>query len=213
MHIAEGVLTASVLSTGVAGTVAGTGYGLWRLAENQIAKAALLGSAFFVVSLVQVPVGPASTHLVLNGLLGVVLGPVAFPAILIGLLLQALFFGFGGLTTLGINTLNMALPALTVYYLCAPRIRKARKDGVIFGFGFIAGALAIALSSIMVAGSLFLAGRGFTAVAVAFWAVHLPIMLLEGFITGSAVVFLKKVRPEIFEFTIPQRESAIKEPV
>ena len=45
--------------------------------------------AIFVASLVHVPVGPSSMHLVLNGLLGLLLGWAAFPAILVGLLLQA----------------------------------------------------------------------------------------------------------------------------
>ncbi|HEX67536.1 MAG TPA: cobalt transporter CbiM, partial [bacterium] len=112
MHISEGVLSAPVLSTGAIITAAGTYLGIKNLKEEKIPQAALLSSAFFVASLIHVPVGPSSAHLVLNGLVGILLGWIAFPAILLGLFLQAILFQFGGLTTLGINTVNMALPAV-----------------------------------------------------------------------------------------------------
>ena len=44
--------------------------------------------------------------------LGAVLDLYAFPAILIGLFFQALVFGHGGLTTLGVNAVMIGLPAL-----------------------------------------------------------------------------------------------------
>jgi hypothetical protein len=72
-------------------------------------------SAFFVASFIHVPVGPAAVHLVLNGLCGLLLGWLAFPAILVGLTLQALLFQFGGLTTLGVNTFNLAFQMLVAY--------------------------------------------------------------------------------------------------
>ena len=64
MHIGEGILTATPAGQGVllVGTVvaaAGTMIGLRRLDEEQIPKAAVLGSAFFVASAIQVPMGPA----------------------------------------------------------------------------------------------------------------------------------------------------------
>ena len=60
-----------------------------------------------MASSIYIPIPPASVHLILNGLLGVVLGYFAFPAILIGLLFQALVIGHGGLTTLGVNAAMM----------------------------------------------------------------------------------------------------------
>jgi cobalt/nickel transport system permease protein len=55
-----------------------------------------------VSSLVSVPVGPGSVHLLLNGLMGLLLGWAAVPAILVALILQAVFFGFGGILVLGV---------------------------------------------------------------------------------------------------------------
>ena len=94
-HIPDGVLSAPVLITGAVVTVGALAVALRRLDYERIPQAAVLSAAFFVASLVSVPVGPSSVHLLLNGLMGLVLGWAAVPAILVALVLQAVFFGFG----------------------------------------------------------------------------------------------------------------------
>jgi cobalt/nickel transport system permease protein len=65
--------------------------------------------AFFVASLIHVPFGPTSVHLLIPGLVGAMLGPSAFLSIGLGLLLQSLLFQFGGITALGAKCMyNMA---------------------------------------------------------------------------------------------------------
>ena len=64
------------------------------------------------------------------------------PAIFVALILQAVFFGYGGITVLGVNTVVMAAPALVCSYLFAARIRAGRA----FFWGAIAGALAVAMT-------------------------------------------------------------------
>jgi cobalt/nickel transport system permease protein len=86
--------------------------GAWRLHEDEIPRVALLTAAFFVASLIHVRVGPTSVHLLLTGLVGVVLGRHAGLAIPVGLFLQAALLQHGGLTSLGINSCIMGLPAL-----------------------------------------------------------------------------------------------------
>ena len=66
---------------GAVATVAGTAVGLKKLDYNQLPQVALLSAVFFVASLVHVPIGPSSAHLVMVGLLGLVLGWATFPAI------------------------------------------------------------------------------------------------------------------------------------
>jgi len=145
-----------------------------------------------------VPIGPSSAHLMLCGLLGLILGWAAFPAILVGLFLQAVMFGYGGLMVLGVNTFNMALPAVAVFYLCRQGI-KSNDAKWVFVWGFTAGAGAMFLAGILLAGSLYSAGREFKPVVELILIVHLPVMIIEGLVTGWAVVFLRKVRPEIFQ--------------
>ena len=122
MHIHEAVLAGSpegiaVLSIGAAGAAVGTYLGLRKLDYERVPQVALLSAAFFVVSLIHVPLGGTSVHLVLNGLIGLVLGWTAFPALLVALLLQAVMCQHGGLLALGLNTLSMALPGVVAYCL------------------------------------------------------------------------------------------------
>ena len=112
MHISEGVISAPVLLASGALTLAGSAVGLKKLDYDRIAQVGILSAVFFMASLIHVPIGPSSVHLMLNGIVGLLLGWAAFPAILVGLALQAMFFQFGGLTILGVNTLNVAGPAV-----------------------------------------------------------------------------------------------------
>ena len=198
MHISEGILTAPVLLSGAVLTVAGTAIGLKKLDYDRIPQVAILSAGFFVASLVHVPIGPASIHLVLNGLVGIFLGWAAFPAILVGLLLQAILFQYGGFTTLGVNTLNMALPAVVCYMLFGQGV----KSGSIITSSissFLCGFGAVLMSSIMVALSLYFTGEQFLTVAKLIVLGNLPIMLIEGIVAFFCVRFLKKVKPDILE--------------
>lgn len=123
-HIPDGVLSAPVLISGALVSTGLLGVALRRLREAELPQAAVLASVFFVSSLVSVPLGPSSVHLLLNGLMGLLLGWAAVPALFVALLLQAVFFGFGGLLVLGVNTLNLALPALIVARLLRPMLRR-----------------------------------------------------------------------------------------
>ena len=124
MHISEGILSGPVLISGVVLAAAGTAIGLKKLDYERIPRAAILSAAFFVASLIHVPIGPSSVHLILNGIIGLILGWGAFPVILVALVLQAVFFQFGGITTLGVNTMIMAFPAIICYYLFGGLVRK-----------------------------------------------------------------------------------------
>jgi cobalt/nickel transport system permease protein len=169
---------------------------LRKIDYERVPQIGVLSAVFFVASLIHVPLGPTSVHLVLNGLLGLVLGWAAFPAVLVGLTLQAVFFSFGGPTSLGVNTIIMATPAVLCYYLFSGMVRQGNESQAFFA-GFAAGAFAILLGAAMTAATLFLAGGAFEMFSKAILAVHLPTAAIEGLITGSAVVFLRKVRPEL----------------
>jgi len=159
---------------------------------------AVLSSAFFVASLIHVPIGPSAAHLVLNGLLGILLGWMSFPSILVALALQALLFQFGGFTALGVNTVIMASPAVLVYLLFC-RFVKGNNLVVVGGAGFLAGASGIAIGAILIAVALISTGESFLAMAKVIAVAHIPIMIIEGIITAFCVLFLRRVKPEILE--------------
>jgi cobalt/nickel transport system permease protein len=119
VHIADGVLTEPWLWGG--GALAGVLFllGAWRVHEDEIAWIGVLTAAFFVASLARVPLWPTSVHLILNGLVGVILGRRAGLAIGVGLFLQAALLGHGGYSTLGVNTCVLTLPALLAWRLFA----------------------------------------------------------------------------------------------
>jgi cobalt/nickel transport system permease protein len=198
MHIADGVLSAPVLLGGGAIAAGGTAVGLKKMDMDQMPRVAVLTAAFFVASLIHVPLGPTSVHLILNGLIGLLLGWVSFPAILIGLLLQALLFGFGGLTVLGVNTVNMAMPAVIVYFIFSKLVKKDGRVIPIISSAF-AAVFGILLGAIFTAFSLVLSGEEYLSIAKAIVVAHLPVMAIEGVINVSVVMLLKKVKPEVLE--------------
>lgn len=203
MHIHEAILAGSregvlVLAAGGAATAVGTALGLRRMDYERVPRVAMLSAAFFVVSVVQVQLGPTSVHLVLNGLIGLILGWAAFPALLVALLLQAVFCGEGGLLALGLNTLTMALPGVVCHYLFRRAI-SWRSDALAFFAGLGAGALGVLLAATLTAAALWVSSREYELFAGAVLGCNLPLAAVESLVTGSVIVFLRKVRPELLE--------------
>jgi cobalt/nickel transport system permease protein len=194
VHIVDGVLSAPILIGGVSIAVTGVAIGLRSIEPDRIPQVGLMSAAFFVASLVHVPLGPSSVHLLLNGLAGIVLGWAVVPAALIALLLQAVFFGYGGLTVLGVNVVVMALPALLCYYA----FRSALGRGAAFGWGAAAGAASVALTCVAVGLALALSGEEFIPAAKLVLVAHVPVMMVEAVVTGAVVALLQRVRPDVF---------------
>ncbi|WP_261841425.1 cobalt transporter CbiM [Aliamphritea ceti] len=195
MHIVDGALSEPVLAGGALLAIAGVAYGLKKMDYEHLPQVGVLSAAFFIASYIHLPIGFSSVHLILNGLIGLALGWAAFPALLVALILQAVFFGFGGFLVLGVNTVNIALPAVMVYFLCRHGI-AASSPKVAAIWGAIGGAGAVAVTTVMVAGSLALSGEAFWLAAKATLIAHIPVMLVEGFVTAAAVLLIRKVKPE-----------------
>lgn len=201
MHIYEGILAATsegrqVLAAGGLLAVAGTAVGLWQMDYHRIPRAAVLCATFFVISTIHVPIGPTSEHLLLTGLMGLLLGWGAFPVVFVALGLQMVMFSFGGPTTMGVNTLIMAAPAVACHYLFRWPVRSANETFV-FAAGAAAGATAVLLGGLLSAGVLSAAGSQFRPFGLAMFLGHLPLAVVEGLVTGSVVVLLRKVRPDL----------------
>lgn len=196
MHISDGVLSPPVLGAGFAAAGLALAATTRRLTSEEMPRAAVMTSAFFVASLIRVPLGPTSLHLVLNGLAGVLLGAAAFPAIAVGLVLQAALFQHGGLTTLGVNACVMGFPAVLAGFL----YRAARARAPERTLPAIAGALcvlAILLSGALLAAALLTTGESFRTVAEVALLAHLPLAATEGAVGGAVARFLLRVKPEL----------------
>lgn len=213
MHIPDGIVPAQVCAAGYGLTGLLTWYSLRQINKQgdpgaNVPKAALLTAAFFVASSIYIPIPPSSVHLLLNGLLGVVLGYFAFPAILIGLFFQALIVGHGGLTTLGVNAAMMGFPSLLAYHIFRFRLllnSRATKPFVIGLFAFLGGALGLAFTAVIfIAVVIATVPAEFNtqaeqAAVATLTIAHVPLAVLEGVFTAMLVLFLQRVRPELLE--------------
>jgi cobalt/nickel transport system permease protein len=190
MHISEGVLSVPVLAAGWAIAAAGVAVGLKKTAPEKIPETALVSAALFLASLVHVPLGPSSVHLTLLGLAGIMLGWSAIPALFIALLLQSIFFQFGGLLALGVNTAVMGAAALAgrAFFFLPPE--KLRPAGA-----FAGGFVAVMGGAALVAGALFLSDSSLKASALLILAANIPLALVEGVITIFITAFLSKMLP------------------
>ncbi|MBY0522623.1 MAG: energy-coupling factor ABC transporter permease [Gemmataceae bacterium] len=115
VHISDGLLTLPWLLGGFAFAALLALLGAWRVTEEEIPRVALMTAAFFVASSLRLPLGVSTAHLLLNGLLGVVLGRRAALAIPVGLFMQAALLNHGGLATLGVNSCIQVLPTLLAW--------------------------------------------------------------------------------------------------
>lgn len=209
MHIVDGALSTEVLLTGSALAAGGIAMGLRRLDMENIPATGMMAACFFVASLIHVPLGPSSVHLIMNGLAGLILGWLAFPALFIGLLLQAVFFGYGGVTVLGINTLAIALPAVLAHYI----LRHGLVSGagkLTFVYAGAAGFGAIVLTGAIVSIILALSGEAFMAAAKLVIVAHLPVAIIEGVLCAFAITLILRVKPDVFgSLSLKAREARV----
>jgi len=211
MHVPDGILPAVVCIAGygVSGEI--IWHSIKKINEKEeprkeIPKASLGVAAFFVISLIHIPIPPTSVHLILTGLLGVLLGYYAFPAIFVSLLFQAILFQHGGLTTLGVNSFILGIPALLSYIFTKKNtLFKSRNKGVILFSGFIIGALSVGLSVLLFFLIVYFsmpATIDANAEKIALYGIliaNVPLMIIEGIVTAIVLAYLTGVKPEILE--------------
>ena len=199
-HIPDGVLSAPVLIGGGAVTAAALGWSVRQLDEDSLPKVAVVAALFFVASLINVAIGPTTVHLLLSGLMGLVIGWATVPAVFIALVLQAVFFGFGGISTLGVNTINIALPGVLWALAFAPLMRRTVSPTRIALIGAAVAVLSVLTTAHLVAAVLALSDPAYVASAKLVLVTYIPLMIGEALIVGFACGFLSRVKPDIFLF-------------
>lgn len=199
MHISDGVLPLPVVVGGWIITIILLAVTLrWAGKDGDIAKEipklSVLTSAFFVASLIHIDIPPSSAHLILNGLLGIILGPLCYVAMFIGLTLQALLFQHGGLTVIGVNTLNIGIPGLICYLTFLAGYRRKISLPVLGG---LCCGLAVLLTVVCLVTVLVISGEQFVSVAGVLAIAHIPIMIAEAVIGGAVIGYIARVKPEL----------------
>lgn len=213
MHISDGILSPTMIAaTSLAG--AGTlAFSLRGIKTEEIPKISLMTALFFVGSTVHLPVGPTSVHLLLTGFIGLITGRHAGVSIFIALLLQLFLLHFGGLSSLGANVLIESLPAMLLGMTV--RSRLARSGNKSFFYGFASGFLCV-LGSVLLLGTILIQsnmrfGMGPFSTVRTLTLGHVPLMFLEGLITGFAVRFIVQIRPAFFHGEAPPTEGVENE--
>ena len=208
MHLAEGTLPLSHAAawTGVAvpWLVAGVTR-LRRASETDRALAAMSAAVTFAVTLVPVPIPIAGmcSHLCATPVLALLLGRSALfvPAAVV-LAAQALLFGHGGLTTLGVNavTLGIVGPAAAAAALALLGGIRVRGPAAVF-LACMLGHLAIyAVDAVALAAALG-HRQQFThwlvVIGVGLAPVQVPLALIEGAASALLVGALARRRPAL----------------
>ena len=208
MHIPDGMLPAEVCIAGYAGTAILTWISIRKTLRSSndsarvVARASVMSAAFFVVSWIHIPIPPVSVHPILAGLMGILLGWVSFPAIVVGLFFQAAMFGHGGFTTLGINALSMGGGALLAAAVFKMLRGKQKKEASLLP-GFLAGFAGVLLAVIVTSSVLLLTIPEYldadmeVSTILALSLAYLPLALAEGMFTALVARFVLKVRPDM----------------
>ena len=210
MHLAEGVLPlAQALAwSAVAVPVVVQSVSSEQRARREGASSVVMAGAIsllFATTLLPlpVPVVGATSHICLTPVLALLIGVrrVVWPTFFV-LLLQAVFFAHGGLTTLGINTLTLGLlgPSVTVGLWALLRglgVSSGLGVGLACGLGGLsvyvadAGVLAMALADVTAPTTTF------TTVLLGFAPVQVPLAVLEAVASVGMVRMLSRRRPDL----------------
>ncbi len=213
MHIPEGLIPAGQALAWYAPALAFVGTGLaglkkrFRLAPETKPLVGLMGAFVFVVSLMPVPVPGLGTvsHPCGTPLAAILLGP--FTATVLGsvaLLLQALFFAHGGITSWGANVISMAVGGSFAGFGV---FRLSRRLGLSLGIAAgLAGAIGDLVTYAITSLQLALALHGQEQVPVvwmttfaSFLPTQAPLALAEALFSAGVITFIARQRSELLE--------------
>lgn len=208
MHIPDGYLSPATVVVSYAVMVPLWAYGFKKLKEKLDEKTlpllGTLSALSFLIMMFNIPVpGGTSGHAIGTALLSIMFGPwVAFIAVSFVLLIQAVVFGDGGISTWAVNSFDMAFVAAFVAYY----VFNLLKDKTRFA-PFIAGYISInvaALSDSIILGIQPIFWHtadghplyfpfGLSVAIPAMMTAHLGVFgVIEGVFTQIVYSFLKK---------------------
>jgi cobalt/nickel transport system permease protein len=226
MHIPDGYLSPSTCATLYAGSAPFWYVSLKKMKRRLNTQAVPLLSVFaafsFVIMMFNLPLpGGTTGHAVGVGIAAIVLGPWAsMLAISVALVIQALFFGDGGITSIGANCFNMAivgsLVAYAVYRLIAGRaaIESPRRvvAAAIAGYTAINASALLAAIEFGVQPMLFHDASGTPLYAPYPLHIAIPAMMIghltvagiaEMVVSGGVVAYLQRAEPMLLKTTAP----------
>ncbi|NTV97347.1 MAG: cobalt transporter CbiM, partial [Thiobacillus sp.] len=233
MHIPDGYLSPATCVLAYAAALP-----FWYVAFRRVNRAlhtrmvpllAVFSAFSFVIMMFNLPLpGGTTGHAVGMAVAAIVLGPwAAMVAISVALLIQAVFFGDGGITALGANCLNMAIVGSLVAHWTYTAIAGASEltSPRRVAAAAIAGYLAINVAALLTAVEFgiqpmfFHDAAGAPLYAPYPLAIAVPAMMIghvsiaglaEMAITGGLVAYLQRSNPELLARAMPRVDGAVQ---
>lgn len=221
MHIPDGFLSITICILMYAASI-GFLVWAWRKVKNtystSVAHLLAISSAFvFAAQMINFPIMyGTSGHLVGGTFLAVLLGPyAAILSMTLVLMMQALFFADGGLTTFGANVFNMAIIGGLSYFVVKALAHESKSSSRFFLSVFAASWLSI-VGGALVCGleigfsPLFADAGGIlvTVPAMLFW--HVVIGLGEATITATLLTQLIRMPSTVLPMFTTFRGGELK---
>jgi cobalt/nickel transport system permease protein len=226
MHIPDGYLSPSTCVS-----LFGAAAPFWVVALNRVKRMlntrmipllSVFAAFSFVIMMFNLPLpGGTTGHAVGMGIASVVLGPWAsMVAISVALVIQAVFFGDGGITAIGANCFNMAIAGSLVAYSAYRIIGRGAAIGSrrrviaagIAGYAGINMAALLAAIEFGIQPALFHDASGTPLYAPYGLSVSIPAMLIghltfaglaELVISSGIVAWLQRAEPALLRLTAP----------
>lgn len=213
MHMADALISPAVGGTMMAATACVAAYSIKKvqndLDDNKVPLMGVMGAFVFAAQMINfsIPATGSSGHLGGGTLLAILLGPYAgFLTMASILLIQALFFGDGGLLAYGCNVFNLGFYTCFITYPLIYKwiTRKGLTSRRIFGASLAAAVFGLQMGAFSVALETLFSGKTellFKTFVLLMQPIHLGIGIVEGLVTAAVVTFIWKARPEILERT------------
>jgi len=174
------------------------------LTDRLVPLMATLTALFFAAQMMNYPIiGGTTAHLLGGPILGITLGPyTGMISMTVILLIQALFFGDGGVTSFGANVWNMGVVGVFIPYIVLLLTLRFRKDaGSLVAAAFTGAFLGDLLAAVFAGLELGLSALSFpysVPVAVTAMAINYSIIGAgEGIVTALILGLLLRVRPDL----------------
>jgi len=211
--MADALISPLVGVTMMAATASVAAYSIKKIQnemdEKKIPLMGVMGAFVFAAQMINfsIPGTGSSGHIGGGILLAILLGPYAgFLTMSSILLIQALFFGDGGLLAYGCNVFNLGFFTCFIAY---PLIYKwVTRKGVtakrIFGASMFSAIIGLQMGAFSVVLETLFSGKTelpFGTFVLLMQPIHLGIGVVEGFVTATVVTFVWRARPEIIEKT------------
>ena len=209
MHMADALISPAVGATMWAASAGLIAYSSKKVKEEaddrKVPLMGVLGAFIFAAQMINfsIPATGSSGHLGGGMILTILLGPfAAFLVMASVLIVQAFFFGDGGLLALGCNIFNLGFfPCFIAYPFIYRKIvgDNPSKEKIMTG-ALVAGIIGLQLGAFGVVFETVFSGISelpFRTFVLLMQPIHLAIGIIEGLVTAAVVMFVWNERPEI----------------